>query len=143
MASILETAEDVEVLRARFESAELAPGESLVHSHDAGRSLHFVESGQLTVYAVEDGITVRLRRATTGALLGTASFFQRQSDGSLVTIVADTPARVLSLSRAAFDELVDTEPRVALALQQYAVETLADRYAAGLAQLERTLSEET
>jgi len=142
LASILESPEDVAALSAHFEVSELDPGDQLVHSHDVDRHLHFVARGQLTVYAEEDEVTVRLRRATTGALLGVAAFFSPTDPGALATITADTPATVHSLGRDAFDRLAASEPRIAMALQHYATGILADRLAANLALLERTMSEE-
>ncbi len=141
LESMVDDEDHVERLRSRFERIELEAGDLLVRAHMPGRSLFFVERGLLTVMA--DGWeNLRLRRVTTGALLGLAGFFRPSGSEALVSIRADTASVVYRLTREAFDDLCGEHPRLALDVQSYAIGAISERFASNLTTFERLLSEQ-
>ena len=73
---------DPRQLRERFERVDLDHGEYLVRSHETERALFFVESGLLTISAEREELVVRIRRVSTGALLGIADFHPSRVTGA-------------------------------------------------------------
>lgn len=142
LEAMAEDAAHVELLRSRFERIELDVGEFLVRAHAPGRSLFFVERGLLTVLADDASAIVRLRRATTGSLLGLAAFFRPGTAEALVSIRADTEATVHRLTKPAFEELCAAHPRLAVDVQSYALGAISERLASNLTTFERLLSEQ-
>lgn len=133
---------EANTLQEHFTLLELDVGDYLVHRHEREPSLFFVESGELTVFAEEKDVALRIRRVATGALLGIATFFQRHGPDMSMSIKADTPARVYALSKESLADLAANDPDAAIALQAYALEVLSERHAANVAWFERILREE-
>ncbi|MEO5960887.1 MAG: SulP family inorganic anion transporter [Opitutaceae bacterium] len=109
-----------------LESFEVAAGTRLVKQGEASDTMLFVESGCVSVYVTApDGTAKRLRRFTSGTLVGEMGFYTRETRSA--DIVADEPARLLRLTTTAFSALERDNPALAHAVHSFVVRTLARR----------------
>jgi voltage-gated potassium channel len=89
---------------------EVAPGQVLIQPHEPGSGMYVVEEG--TVAVELRGQTIELG---PGEFFGELSLLVPEATRS-GRVRAATRARCLAISRADFEELVGSEPRLALAM---------------------------
>jgi CRP-like cAMP-binding protein len=98
-------------------------GEVIFHKTDMSTDLYIVDSGTLkAVLSDDDGDEMVLARFEPGAFFGELSLLDGQ--GRSATIVADADAELSVLSQPVFLELVNKDPRIAIALMTTLVERL-------------------
>ncbi|HUL46262.1 MAG TPA: cyclic nucleotide-binding domain-containing protein [Steroidobacteraceae bacterium] len=104
------TPSECAVLAKLVHLKELADGEVLLPEGARDPLVHVVVDGRVQV--VKDSVHGRtvLHTLKPGDLLGELSFMD--DEPRYGALIASGPARVLSLSRADFETLVETEPRV-------------------------------
>ena len=88
LVDIVGAGASVEMLTEHFEVIELDPETISCTATNVVARCSSSNPRMLTMYADEEDITVRLRRATTGALLGVAAFFRRHEPETLTSIRA-------------------------------------------------------
>jgi len=107
-------------------SRTLVPDEILISPTSQDRDLYFVESGHLTVWTEADTHQRRrIRQVSAESVLGEIGFVTGMP--RTASVIADTVATVNVLRREVFDELRDSDPDLALAVQEQLLERLALR----------------
>ena len=121
-----------EQLSEHFEERRLEEGRALFRLHDEAEELHLVAEGQL-------------RLELSGKPVGTLGPGDVVGAASLVVIgrrecsaIAQTPVRVLTLTRESYSRLRLEQPQVALVLQEEILRDLANVVRASLPELVRT-----
>lgn len=124
-----------EQLAEHFEERRIDEGRSVFRAHDEAEEMYVVAEGQVRLE--HDGVAVGM--LGPGDVLGAASLvvIGRRECSAL----AQTPVRLLELSRESYLRLRLDLPRAALALQEGIVRNLSDTVRASLLGLER-LSDE-
>lgn len=103
-----------EALANYMEPVTLAPSQVLITKGSQDRTLHFVETGSLSVHYEDAAKRVRLAIVGAGAVLGEGGFFSRLPRNA--TVQAATECRIWSITPMRFAELSHRLPGVALAL---------------------------
>jgi CRP-like cAMP-binding protein len=98
-------------------------GANLAAAIGSERALCFLLSGQLRLAGSSAGIPPQ--RLTEGSVMGVAAFLGAEQPA--LSLVADGPVEVLTLSRSAFEQFAAWEPRAALALLDDLAGSLARR----------------
>jgi len=133
LAEIFETNAEKDLFKGYLEQRRIPEDGYLFHEHEKSTAIYFVESGGLSVFIdKDDGGSYRLRRLGAGALVGVGAFFRREGDEEMVSVRADTPSVVFSLSRTAVEKMAREEPHLLLELQSYALHFLSERLAANV-----------
>jgi len=113
-------------LQSLLESRTLLPAEALISPTSQDRDLYFVESGHLTVWTEADtDQRRRIRQVSAESVLGEIGFVTGMP--RTASVIADTVVTVNVLRREVFDELRDSDPDLALAVQEQLLERLALR----------------
>lgn len=108
-----------------LEPHDLPAGYAIFKPGEPRPELYFIESGQVSVLLeLDDGRTKRLQTCSAGHILGEMRFFDKTPLSS--SVVTDTPSRVYSLSREAFNQMQQQAPDLVQALQQHVVEILCE-----------------
>jgi CRP-like cAMP-binding protein len=102
-------------LAERMEEQRFMEGASVVRFGEDGDTFYVIVEGEADVVA-PDGRTVATLRP--GEFFGEISLL----DGGprTASVVAATPLRMLALSRSAFRQMIEAEPRVAVGLLKHA-----------------------
>ena len=104
---------------------DLPAGHAIFAPEEQRPELYFIESGQVSVLLeLDDGRTKRLQTCSAGHLLGEMRFFDKTPLSS--SVVTDSPSRVYSLSKAAFQRMQQQAPDLVQALQTHIVEILCE-----------------
>jgi CRP-like cAMP-binding protein len=106
-------------LADRMEEQRFMEGGSVVKYGDVGDTFFVILEGEAKVMAPSGRVVNRLR---PGEFFGEISLL----DGGprTATVVAETPLRMLALSRPAFQELIEREPGVAVGMLKHAAAML-------------------
>jgi len=105
---------------------EVRAGETLIAMTDTDRHVYFVMTGKLTAWIKNDeGQLIRIRQVLPGAALGEIAFCTGAA--RTATVVADTDATLLVMSRQSFDALVLENPQAAIAFQEALLSRLGQR----------------
>ncbi|MDQ3781865.1 MAG: SulP family inorganic anion transporter, partial [Actinomycetota bacterium] len=104
----------------------VAAGAALVTEGERHPGIFYIESGRASI-APAPGDTTAVRRAVllAGSIVGELSHLT--GDPAMATVVCDTPCVVRHMSRQWLDDLVDTDPARALALERVIASRLADK----------------
>jgi CRP-like cAMP-binding protein len=97
------------ILRASSE-LECQPGKVLIRSGDPGAGMFVLEEGTVVVEAYRSKIELG-----PGEIFGELSLLVPESR-RVARVRATTPVRCLAIERAAFEELLDDEPTLTLAM---------------------------
>ncbi len=111
--AIFEQLDDDQLTRIgqRLINLEFETGDLVFREGAPGRYICFVIDGNLEVLKeTEDGNRVAIATLRSGHSVGEMSIIDGLTCSA--TVVAQTPARVLALTREDFDLLVDDEPRL-------------------------------
>jgi CRP-like cAMP-binding protein len=102
-------------LADRMDEERFMEGASIVRYGDIGDTFYVIVEGEAKVLAPSGKVVNHLR---PGEFFGEVSLL----DGGprTATVVAETPIRMLSLSRPAFRNLIETEPGVAVGMLKHA-----------------------
>ena len=102
-------------LADRMEDQRFMEGASVVVAGDEGDQFYVIVEGEAEVVSPDGRVVATLR---PGEFFGEISLL----DGGprTASVVAATPLRMLSLSRSAFREMIEVEPRVAVGLLKHA-----------------------
>ncbi len=104
-------AEEAKILADLLSARELADGDFLIEEGDADDALHVLLYGKLEVVKRSGaGETVSLAVLRDGDLAGELTFID--GEPHTVGLRALTDCQVLSLTRADFEQLVETHPRL-------------------------------
>jgi len=110
-------------IASRCRKVQFKKGEVIFHKTDMSTDLYIVDSGALkAVLSDDDGGEMVLARFEPGAFFGELSLLDGQ--GRSATIVADTDAGLSVLSQPVFLELVNGDPKMAIALMTTLVSRL-------------------
>jgi len=106
-------------LADRMDDQRFMEGASIVRFGDIGDTFYVIVEGEAKVLAPSGRVVNRMR---PGEFFGEISLL----DGGprTATVVAETPIRMLALSRKAFRELIENEPGVAVAMLKHAAAML-------------------
>ena len=116
-------------LHAMLERRQAPAGTAVVELGDDGRDLFIVASGRLTAWAaLEDGSRRRLRQIGAGSVIGELAFCT--GEARTATVIADSEADLLVLTRARFEQLAVEDPDLAIAVQEWLLGRLSGRLAA-------------
>ncbi len=119
------TADQAQQFITYLEPHDLPAGYAIFAPGEQRPELYFIESGQVSVLLeLDDGRTKRLQTCSVGHLLGEMRFFDKTPLSS--SVVTDTPSRVYSLSKAAFQRMQQQAPDLVQALQKHIVEILCE-----------------
>lgn len=101
-------------LADRMEEHRFMDGASIVRADDIGDTFYVILEGEAKVVAPNGRVVNHLR---PGEFFGEISLL----DGGprTATVVAETPMRMLALSRPAFRELIEYEPGVAVGMLKH------------------------
>ncbi|NEQ97172.1 MAG: SLC26A/SulP transporter family protein [Cyanothece sp. SIO2G6] len=103
----------------------LPAGHYIFRPGELRHELYFIESGQVSVLLeLADGRTKRLQTCCGGHLLGEMRFFDKMPLSS--SVVTDTPSKVYSLSREAFEQMQQEAPELMRSLQRHIVNLLCE-----------------
>jgi CRP-like cAMP-binding protein len=109
-----------------FERQSFPAGTRVLEQGDSSDAMYVVLRGTLTAWRQSElGTVSRLRRFSTGSIIGEISFIrggERTADVS-----ADTDVELLQLSRDSFDEMRASQPDAALELQGFLLEHVSKR----------------
>lgn len=109
-----------------FERRTLADGTLLYAQGAPADTIDFVVSGSVAVTMRGEGsIAHTIRRMAKKTVVGEMGFFRAAP--RTASIAADGPAVVYTLSRAKFQQLLDSEPRIGADFLQFIIRALADR----------------
>ena len=122
-----------EVMRVlELPKIELDPGSTLISIGDNDHDMYFVESGTLTAWLhLDDGQPVRIRQVLPGAALGEIAFVTGAP--RTATVTADTAVVVRVLRRDHFEEVAQSRPEIAIAVQEELLRLIALRLASSSA----------
>lgn len=102
-------------LGSSLELVSVAPGEVLVRQGDPGDAMYVLVSGTLEVRVqTPAGAEVAVDSLQPGATVGEMALVAGQE--RTATVIADTQAELVRLSRSAFEQLAETNPEVREAL---------------------------
>lgn len=131
LAHELDDPEAAPKLLAWLERCEFGVGDLLARQGEAADDIFLIESGEVCV-VVSDRTRpdraeteLRLRTMTSCTVLGEIGFFGGRP--RTATVRAETPTVAYRLTRQTLAEMVDQDPRAALALQRLVINTLAGR----------------
>jgi CRP-like cAMP-binding protein len=117
--------EALERLAAPFSEVELPANQVLIEPRQPGAGLFVICEGTVVVEA--PGVEHELGE---GEVVGEISLIEE--DGlRRARVVAKTPVRCLALSRADFEQMLESEPELAEAMRDLAQQRLADLEARG------------
>lgn len=109
-----------------MEKRTIKAGETLIALAGTDRHVYFVTSGKLTAWiTTDDGQPIRIRQVLPGAALGEIAFCTGAA--RTATVVADTDATLLMMSRDSFDALVQSDPKAAITFQEALLSRLGQR----------------
>lgn len=113
-----------------FAKEELPKGQFLMHQGEKANEFYFVESGLLTSeIELSDGEVFRIRTTGPGTIIGAAGMYMKDMHIHLSSVVADEPSIIYRLTEDALEKMKESEPKAAVALNEFLVHHLADRLA--------------
>lgn len=119
---LAEVGEDVlERMLATSSELECPAGQVLIRAHDPGAGMFVLEEGTVVVEA-PGGRTIELG---PGEFFGELSLLVPEST-RVARVRAKTPVRCVAIDRAAFEELLENEPSLALAMLRVTARRLWD-----------------
>ena len=111
------------VMRDCLEWVEVPGGQTLLTQGDAGDAMYLVLSGRLRAYVNdEDGTPRSSREMGRGQIIGEMSLITGQPRSATVVTIRDSV--LVRLGKSAFDELLATSPRLAMAITRQIIEHL-------------------
>ncbi|MBN1200328.1 MAG: SLC26A/SulP transporter family protein [Anaerolineae bacterium] len=120
--------DQADILMQYFEHEEAQPGAYLIRQGQPPDGLQFIESGQVTVQLeLESGEIVRLRKMTTGTIVGEIGLYTGQPASA--SVVIDEPSTLYRLGLDALQRLEQEHPNVASAFHRFMARFLAERLA--------------
>ena len=120
--------QDLEIIADAMVERKVDPGENILAENEASCSLYLITDGQVRIsigYPLKLKSDLPIRTLCAGEIFGEFAFIDRLPRSASALSV--TEARVLVLSREAFDRLAAEKPRLALALLQNIAVTLTER----------------
>lgn len=119
-----------EQLAGLAELRELPLRGSLIRQGDQPTGLYIVLEGEITAQ-LEDGKggVVRLRKMGPGAIIGEMGLYMNTPASA--SVIANSEARVLFISKAVFEEMENSYPATAAAVHRWVIRILGERLAAG------------
>ncbi len=93
---------------------EYAAGGEIVREGAPGDSFFIVESGSVLIYTMRHDAMIELRRSGPGSFFGEMALLERADRSASVR--AETPVRVLEISRAGFQRLLRESPDITLSV---------------------------
>jgi sulfate permease, SulP family len=109
-----------------FTRRDLEAGELLCRQGEAADSIDLIVSGTAAVvFHDATGRDIRLRRMTGRTVIGEMGFFRHQQ--RTTSVVAETPVALLTMSRTAYETMLEESPPDATRFLEFIVRQLADR----------------
>lgn len=115
-------------LAAVFEVRRVGPGEAVIREGDEGDSMYVISRGRVRVEKrtpYQDSFTVTFLDGEAGAFFGELALLDR--DQRSATVVAETDAELLVISRDRFLEFGNRHPASGLAITRRIARNLAER----------------
>ncbi|MEO7952591.1 MAG: cyclic nucleotide-binding domain-containing protein [Polaromonas sp.] len=103
-----------DILAAHLQAFSLNSGQVLMEQGTSDRTLHFIESGNLSVHYEDQKSRVRMALVGAGTVLGEGSFFSHQPRSASVN--ASSSCRLWCLTPLRFTELASRHAPIALEL---------------------------
>ena len=128
--AVLQAMDDAALARlaAVLEDRNLADGQSVFAEGEPGDSMYFLMGGRIRVEKLTDAAGASRKTLAVlepGDYFGEMALFDQKPRSA--SAVADGPARVLGLSKAAFDALLEQEGRAGMSVLFAMIRTSSDR----------------
>jgi len=136
LKKIFQNPADIEKFRDRLSALEFSKGDIVLQPGKKQHALYFIEQGSVSIYLDELEEEHRVRSASSGSMIGVASFFRQGNVGTLARGIAGSNGTAYVLTDAAFNRMKSEDPDLAFKFQTYALEYVSERLASSL----RTLS---
>jgi tetratricopeptide (TPR) repeat protein len=108
------------------ETRRFSPGEILIEQDQPGQSLFVVKKGKVSVQRVEGGQTTTLVELGPGAHVGEMSLVDQAPTSARVAAAAEG-AEAFEITRAKFEELLETDDKIAIKVYKVFIQTLCGR----------------
>lgn len=104
----------------------LDPGQMLIEQDRPGQALYIVKWGTVTVLRVEGQVSTKIVELGPAAHVGEMSLIDNAPTSARV-VAGDSGAQVFEITRDKFDELLESDPHLALKIHKVFIQTLAAR----------------
>jgi CRP/FNR family transcriptional regulator, cyclic AMP receptor protein len=119
------TDEDVAVLSEVVEPVTCRPSQIIVRAGDEGDCMYLAMQGEFRVTLTSQGREALLAKLEAGDFFGELCLLDQSNRSA--DVVAASPGQLLRLTRAAFEQLVNTHPRVAARMMMGILRTVGSR----------------
>ncbi|MEM9951910.1 MAG: cyclic nucleotide-binding domain-containing protein, partial [Chloroflexota bacterium] len=117
---------DAKELAKHMTREKYEPDNVIIHQGDEAHTIYFVEVGQVSIYLdLDTPNPIRLRTFTMGSVVGEIGFFTNKP--RTATVVADTHAFILSLTRETLETIKQEKPELAFAFEGMMLKIVAQR----------------
>lgn len=108
------------------ETIEIRSGEFLFHQGENCRDLYFLKSGRIDIILeIPNQIPIRLRSISAGNTVGELAFYTSKIRSA--SAIAKEDSILQKISYESFSRLSDEAPKLAIAINRYVIDVLAER----------------
>jgi CRP/FNR family cyclic AMP-dependent transcriptional regulator len=119
------TDEEIGVLSEVVEPVTCRPSQIIFRAGEDGDCMYLVMQGEFRVTLMAEGREVLLAKLESGDFFGELCLFDQSNRSA--DVVAAAPGQLLRFTRAAFQQMVETQPRVAARLLMGILRTVGSR----------------
>lgn len=126
LEGLLPKPDGLERLKSYCDKLQVEAGHILIRQGRAPGGLYFVEfGGAEALLALEDGNVLRLRRMSTGTIVGEVSLYADTE--ATASVITDRPGTIYFLSTEKLKEMEQQAPELASVLHRYIAQVLSER----------------